>query len=73
MIYLWTIERKGEMYDPEIKNWKENSHKIDWTEQVLQWKKLGLGVIGGCCRTTPKDIAKVHEILMEQKKQAKSN
>ena len=57
------------MYDSKAGGWKENSQQLDWVDQVLSWKKLGLGVVGGCCRTIPADIEKVHRLLVKNDSQ----
>ena len=49
---------KGEHYDAVTKQW----HGTDaihgsFADQAMGWAAAGAGLIGGCCRTTPDDIA----------------
>lgn len=50
---------KGEEYDAVRKIWlgaRDGKSFGDWTKQ---WYSDGAGIIGGCCRTSPADIAEV--------------
>jgi homocysteine S-methyltransferase len=35
-------------------------------DEALVWKKAGARLIGGCCRTTPRDVRDVAEALREK-------
>ena len=53
----------GEIYDSETKTWhgaKDGKTYGQWAEI---WYKVGAGVIGGCCRTTPANIKEVYDIV----------
>ena len=53
----------GEIYDAETKTWhgaKDGKTYGQWAEI---WYKAGVGVIGGCCRTTPANIKEVYDIV----------
>ena len=55
---LVTYPNSGEIYDGATQSWKsapDNSHTL--LENTLLWQKEGAKVIGGCCRTSPEDIA----------------
>ena len=50
---------KGEEYDPVQKIWlgtKDGKNFGNWTKE---WQDAGARAIGGCCRTTPADIAEI--------------
>lgn len=69
---LQTLTRKplivypnsGEQYDPTTKQWHKNhQHNCTFKNQLPTWLKLGAKLIGGCCQTTPKDIAEIADNL----------
>ncbi|ANU09427.1 homocysteine methyltransferase [Planococcus antarcticus DSM 14505] len=47
----------GEEYDPTSKTWGEGSSENQFTPSTQRWYEAGAQIIGGCCRTTPEDIA----------------
>lgn len=47
----------GEEYDPTSKTWGEGSSANQFTVNTRRWHEAGARIIGGCCRTTPEDIA----------------
>jgi homocysteine S-methyltransferase len=49
----------GEHYDPVSKQWLTTSTcpQAPFSEQAMGWAQAGAQLIGGCCRTTPTDIA----------------
>ncbi|MCW8113711.1 homocysteine S-methyltransferase [Yersinia intermedia] len=59
---LLVYPNSGEHYDAVSKTWHacggEHNHLIDL---VGEWQRLGARLIGGCCRTTPKDIRIIAE------------
>lgn len=49
----------GETYDPDIKEWVQESTGVsdeDFVSYVTKWHEAGASLIGGCCRTTPNTI-----------------
>lgn len=46
----------GEEYDAGSKTWNSMSSSEHFTSSTKDWYKAGAKIIGGCCRTTPKDI-----------------
>lgn len=44
----------GEVYDGKTKTWHGNG--VSYTDYVKDWHRAGATLIGGCCRTSPKDI-----------------
>jgi len=49
----------GEAYDPEIKDWDENTAVASFGTEAKIWYEAGARLIGGCCRTTPEDIREI--------------
>lgn len=47
----------GEEYDPTSKTWGQGSSANQFTSNTRRWYEAGAQIIGGCCRTTPEDIA----------------
>ncbi|KAL6942616.1 hypothetical protein ACO0QE_003800 [Hanseniaspora vineae] len=64
-IPLIVYPNSGEEYDSEKKIWltkdNEDSANISWETLVPQFVKNNCRIIGGCCRTTPADIAKIRK------------
>lgn len=49
----------GEEYDAETKTWHGCTTGKCYGDAAKHWYDKGARVIGGCCRTTPKDIHKI--------------
>lgn len=49
----------GENYDAEHKTWHNHSTHGEFSTQAQSWYKRGARLIGGCCRTTPREIQDV--------------
>jgi len=47
----------GESYDPEARTWRNGSRRTAFADAAPDWYAAGARIIGGCCRTTPADIA----------------
>ncbi|MCX8640095.1 homocysteine S-methyltransferase [Gilliamella sp. B3172] len=57
----------GEQYDPTTKQWHANhSHNCTFSNQLPRWIELGAKLIGGCCQTTPDDIAQIARLLKDK-------
>jgi homocysteine S-methyltransferase len=55
---LVVYPNSGEHYDAVTKTWHHHGEACATLESYLpQWLAAGAKLIGGCCRTTPKDIA----------------
>lgn len=50
-------------YDPTTKTWSYPRGRRDLVDYLPQWLAAGLTIIGGCCTTTPQDIAALHAYL----------
>lgn len=51
----------GETYDPHEKRWLGLSVPAEFGTYSREWRKMGAGLIGGCCRTTPKHIQQISD------------
>ena len=64
---LIAYPNSGESYDAVSKTWRPataiagpgSKHAASLAEGTAIWRELGARLIGGCCRTTPEDIAAV--------------
>ncbi|GAA0506179.1 homocysteine S-methyltransferase [Tatumella terrea] len=60
---LVVYPNSGEHYDPVSKTWHHPPHGCATLSDYLPaWREAGARVIGGCCRTTPADIAALHRL-----------
>lgn len=50
----------GECYDAVCKTWHGAAESQGYEAWAKKWYAAGARIIGGCCRTTPKDIAAIH-------------
>ncbi|WP_253379028.1 homocysteine S-methyltransferase [unidentified bacterial endosymbiont] len=58
---LVVYPNSGEHYDPLSKTWHHHGEACETLSAYLpQWLQAGAKLIGGCCRTTPKDIAELN-------------
>ncbi|KAJ0255019.1 Homocysteine S-methyltransferase 2 [Hirschfeldia incana] len=59
----------GERYDPERKEWVENTGVAneDFVSYVEKWMDAGVSLLGGCCRTTPTTIRAIHKRLVTRR------
>lgn len=64
---LIVYPNSGEHYDATSKTWQIKDQQHTFCNQLLNWQKNGAKLIGGCCRTTPKDIKKISERLINRK------
>ena len=59
---LVVYPNSGEHYDAVTKTWHHHGEACETLAGYLpQWLEAGAKLIGGCCRTTPKDIAELNE------------
>lgn len=57
----------GETYDPVTKRWLGESVPSEFGTFSREWRKLGAGLIGGCCRTTPAHIRQISDRFRRNK------
>lgn len=54
---LLTYPNSGEHWDAATQCWLPGSGVADFAAAAQRWRTAGARLIGGCCRTTPADIA----------------
>lgn len=61
---LLVYPNSGEHYDPLLKSWHQHASNCPTLVNYLpEWLEAGARLIGGCCRTTPEDIATLRQHL----------
>ncbi len=50
-------------WDPVRKVWETPAETADLPRLAVEWRRLGAALIGGCCRTRPRDILGVRAAL----------
>lgn len=61
---LVAYPNSGETYDPVTKTWGAGAQSgADLADLAPEWCERGARLIGGCCRTTPADIAALTQAL----------
>jgi homocysteine S-methyltransferase len=60
---LVAYPNSGQRYDAHTKQWAGSSSQGSLA-QARSWQGAGARLIGGCCRTTPADIAELHAALV---------
>ena len=56
----------GEDFDPVTKQWVGAANRPDLPALAAEWIEAGARMVGGCCRTTPKDIAAMRAAVAEK-------
>ena len=49
----------GSTWDAEARTWRAEGPRPDFGAESLRWRKAGATIIGGCCGTTPEDVAAI--------------
>jgi homocysteine S-methyltransferase len=62
---LLCYPNSGEAWDAAARCWIEGTGVTDFTEPTRRWHTAGARLIGGCCRTTPADIAAIVHALRD--------
>lgn len=60
---LLVYPNSGEKYDPATKTWTPAEPGDTFQTLVPSWLEAGATMIGGCCRTTPADIAQIASMV----------
>lgn len=62
---LLTYPNAGETYDPVAKRWQPHTAGalLTLASACGSWRQAGASLMGGCCRTTPEDIAALRQRL----------
>lgn len=56
---LVVYPNSGEQYDASSKTWHSAPSGCTLHDKFTEWQQAGARLIGGCCRTSPKDIAAI--------------
>jgi homocysteine S-methyltransferase len=56
---LVVYPNSGEQYDAISKTWHSDASTCTLIDNLSAWQSAGAKLIGGCCRTTPADIAAI--------------
>ena len=56
---LLVYPNSGEQYDAVSKSWHSAPSGCTLHDKFPEWQQAGVRLIGGCCRTTPQDIAAI--------------
>lgn len=62
---LLVYPNSGEKWDANNNCWLPGQEKAHWTTQVEEWVEAGAQIVGGCCRTSPEDIARLKAHFFE--------
>ncbi|WP_318766629.1 homocysteine S-methyltransferase [Lactiplantibacillus carotarum] len=62
-IPLIVYPNSGDEYDPVTKTWQPTALSHQFDQFVPRWLTAGANIIGGCCRTTPADIATIAKLV----------
>jgi homocysteine S-methyltransferase len=61
---LVVYPNSGEQWDAQARTWEGNrTEGSTLAEKTVEWWNAGAGMIGGCCRTTPRDIEVMKKAL----------
>ncbi len=54
----------GEVWDAAGRCWKDDAESVDFGAASVAWRQAGARLIGGCCRTGPRDVREVRSRLL---------
>jgi len=57
----------GEKWDPSAREWRGTPHAADLADLAPLWVEQGARLIGGCCRTGPREIAAIAAAIKSDK------
>jgi homocysteine S-methyltransferase len=60
---LLTYPNLGSTWDAVTKTWRAEGPRPDFGAGAVRWHEAGAASIGGCCGTTPADIAAIRDAL----------
>jgi len=63
---LVVYPNSGEQYDASSKTWHSAPSGCTLEHKLDEWQRAGAKLIGGCCRTSPKDIAAIAHACQPQ-------
>ncbi|MGK9432871.1 homocysteine S-methyltransferase [Pantoea agglomerans] len=63
---LVVYPNSGEQYDASSKTWHSAPSGCTLHDKLAEWQQAGAKLIGGCCRTSPNDIAAIARACQQQ-------
>lgn len=60
---LIVYPNSGEVWDAGQHSWSCQEERVDMSALLPDWYKFGARIIGGCCRTTPAQIARLRKLM----------
>ncbi len=63
---LVVYPNSGEQYDATSKSWHSAPSGCTLHDKLAEWQQAGARLIGGCCRTSPEDIAAIAQRCQHQ-------
>lgn len=57
----------GEAWDAAARRWTDRARPLDLGVAVVEWRRAGARLIGGCCRTGPRDVRAIRTRLLGRK------
>jgi homocysteine S-methyltransferase len=63
---LFAYPNSGETWHAQSGCWHGNASAGSLSAEVRRWLAAGATLLGGCCRTTPADIAEIAHVLRER-------
>ena len=63
---LVVYPNSGEQYDAGSKTWHSAPSGCTLHDKLAEWQQAGAKLIGGCCRTSPNDIAAIARACQPQ-------
>jgi homocysteine S-methyltransferase len=60
---LVAYPNSGEGWDSVTHSWTRGPQQVDFGAMAVEWHAAGARLIGGCCRTTPDDVAAIGRAL----------
>jgi homocysteine S-methyltransferase len=61
---LAAYPNSGEAWDPVRRFWRGPASRTDAAALAAEWRNRGAGLIGGCCRIGPDEIARMRHALL---------
>jgi len=69
---LVAYPNRGECWDAELRAWRPGAVEPPQLE-VERWIDAGARLVGGCCRTTPRDIARLRRRMLDRSGGSRAN
>ncbi len=57
----------GETWDAAGKRWLDQDQPVDFAASSVSWYRAGARLVGGCCRTGPRDVSDIRARLLDRR------